>query len=285
MAIHISSDFGSFDLNYTLSHFSCPTRQGLILSIEGLPSVEISPLPSRSQETFAMAHDQLNAVLKGTCHPPLYPSVQFGLESLFTLPAPDQKSYFLLVGSLEEILKRAETLPPHSLIKCKVSSLSKEEIQDLITSLHNRFRLRLDCNGKYNLKEIEKILSPFSPHSFDAIEDPTYELDQLCDFSYPFLLDEWHFHTDSPWFRGFVIKPTVWGGKKGIQKLIDSKERLIFSSSLETQVGLDQIARLYHAIGGKEELGIDTLQLFPNPPVIKLISYGSTSLPSIRRCL
>ncbi len=191
--------------------------------------------------------------------------MQFGLESLF---APDFKAataplYALLSGSVKEVLEQAEEAATqgYAIVKLKVSALPFKIAQDLIRRLQKQFRLRIDCNSAFSLKEALCLFAPYDITSFDYIEDPTYEINSLKEFTHPFALDEAvaQFPSlgleDCPNFYGFVLKPTLLGGKEGRVPYVDFARRhrlkVVFSPAFESGLGLLQILQLAQAFGVK----------------------------------
>src|SRR5689334_13628120 len=155
---------------------------------------EIAPLSGRSQETIEQAVDQLLKIfLNGKVEEKLFPSVQFGLESMlqpaYPITAP---LYAFLNGGPDEILQRAETAfnSGYTVAKVKISSLSSDTAIDLLHNLKDRFRLRVDCNSAFSFDEAVHLFSHFDPSIFDYVEDPTFEMSRLADFPFPFALDE-----------------------------------------------------------------------------------------------
>lgn len=234
---------------------------------------EISPLPGRSKETIDEALLQLITVLKGKKTSHLYPSVSFALAT-----ALKQFSFSsiplcaLLSGSKQEIMQQAllAERKGFSSVKVKLVQLSLEDAFAVLDSLRKTFSLRIDANQRFNFQESMYFFGQFPPLSFDFIEEPTWEISRLADFSHPFGLDETL--EKNPGFtfenlancKAIIIKPMIQGffnTKKLMKRLEKKRIKLIFSSSYESGLGLMQIAHL--AMQTKlYPLGLDTQSLF-----------------------
>lgn len=255
---------------------------------------EIAPLPGRSQETIEQAFDQLvNLFSKGNVEKELFPSVQFGLESALQpvcrpLTAP---LYAFLYGSPDEILRRAESAMNrgYTVAKVKIASFSKEVAIDLLQALKEWFRLRVDCNSAFSFKEAVDLFSHVDPSTFDYIEDPTYEISRLADFPFPFALDETVCDyrllpmKSFSHFYGFILKPTILGGKKGCSPLIHFAQKhnlkVVFSPAFESGLGLLQILRLAsHFNLLTDPLGLDTHRYLTHDLLLNSISFNTPKM-------
>jgi O-succinylbenzoate synthase len=235
-------------------------QQALVLSWEGRWA-EIAPLAGRSQETLAEAEGDLLAALRGQA--PKCASVQCALAHLLVdeLPYPLRMPLCpLFEGTVEEILRRAKRAQEKgfTVAKVKISQLHRKEAQGVLRALQGAFRLRIDCNKAFSVKEICALAEPFD---FDYLEDPTYEVDKLSTFPLPFALDEalgW------PGERcvAVVLKPTVLGSAllPWMERAREQGWRVIFSSARESSLGLLQIAHLASRLHVTEPLGLDTRQ-------------------------
>jgi O-succinylbenzoate synthase len=255
-------------------------RQGLVLRLEDRWG-EIAPYPGRSKETLDEALTQLVSVLNGT-NQKLLPSVQFGLESALDFPPPKQKAklYAFLQGSPDEILRQADRAAKegYNTVKFKVSSAASGK--NLISSLKDRFRLRIDCNSKFSFAEAMSIFSPFDPAIFDYIEDPTFEMDKLPDFTYPFALDEKIPLEKYPHLYGFILKPTTLGGRKGCAPFVEFAKKnqlqVVFSPVFESGLGLLQIFSTAHHFQLLENpMGLDTHRSLAEDILLPSVNFNS----------
>ena len=264
--------------SYRLPLISGGIREGLILRLIDSDGKEkwgeIAPYPGRSGETFSQARDQLLKVVStGRIDETLFPSVQFGLESALSFSALQTQAplYALLEGKPEEVLHQANVAfeEGYKTVKVKVSSFKIEAAADLLGALKDRFRLRIDCNRAFSFEEAISLFSKFEENTFDYIEDPTFETSRLADFPFPFALDEAvsdAFNLPLKTYEnlyGFILKPTLLGGKKGCAPLVAYAQKnnlkVVFSSTFESGLGLLQILSLAsHFNLLTEPLGLDT---------------------------
>jgi O-succinylbenzoate synthase len=305
---------------WTLFSFEIPLviggiREGLVIQLDERWG-EIAPLPGRSKETRNQALNQLLQIFcEGKVKGELFPSVQFGLEcTLLPMRAVTAPLYAFLQGSPEEILTRAENAYArgYHVAKIKISSLSVEDAVELIHALTDRFRLRVDCNRAFSFDQAVALFSRVDPRQLDYVEDPTYETERLADFPFPFALDEIVFPLKV--YRnlyGFILKPTVLGGKKGCAPFVHFAKKhnldIVFSPAFESGLGLLQILRVAeHFDLLSHPVGLDTHRylahdiLHPgiefNTPIIKTtqfhvntehlkeIAHGTCALPDLAAC-
>ena len=298
-------------IEWKIYHFQLPLVSGGIRNGLGLQLVddqknekwgEIAPLPGRSKETIEQARDQLLKIFsKGKVEEELFPSVQFGLESALSpicsiTAAP---LYAFLNGTSAEILRSAESAFSNgfTVAKVKISSLSMVAAIDLIHSLKDRFRLRVDCNSAFTFKEAVSLFSHFDPSTFDYIEDPTFEISRLADFPFPFALDETVFNFRSlpietySHLYGFILKPTLLGGKKGCAPFVHYAQKhnlkVVFSPTFESGLGLLQIlsvASHFHLL--IDPIGLDTHRYLGHDLLLPSVNFNTpkitvTTLPEV----
>ncbi len=253
------------------------TRKGLLVSIKNSEGNtqwgEIAPYPGRSQETLELAAEQLIAFLSGKNKEELFPSVQCGLEhALAPLNSPTSAAlYAFLSGSYEQVMLQAERAADlnYTTVKVKLSPFSVPLAQTLLTTLQQRFRLRVDCNSAYAMNEALTLFSSFDPAYFDYIEDPSHERHRLHEFTHPLALDETVTEYRKlpletyPHLYGFILKPTILGGKKGCAPYIEfakkNQLKVVFSPAFESGLGLLQIvsvAKHFNLLG--DLIGLDT---------------------------
>ncbi len=235
-------------------HYKNTLREGLLLN-KNDRWAEVAPLPGWSRETLAEALDQLRCP-RG----PLYPSVAFGLEMLEAPPLKSPVSIpvsALLMGTPAEILARAERAEKNGFTtaKVKIGHLDSLVAFDVITALKDRFRLRIDVNSKWDLKQSLNFFSRFPIDAFDYIEEPVSDPKDLVHFTHPIALDEF-FDADFATPKALVFKPTLRGGPSSFPK---TSLPCILSAAFESGVGIYQIASLVPLLGLPElPIGIDT---------------------------
>lgn len=269
--------------------FSLGTREGLLLQTP-TRCVEISPLPGRSKETLQEALADVLDYFHKSKTEDLCASVQFGLESLlasrsFPLRAPLCP---LFEGTLEDILKQAQRAACKKcrVAKVKISSLPLAVIPDLIDQLSLTFSLRIDCNLAFSYDAITALLTSCKSPCIQYVEDPTYEMHRLSAFPFPLALDEplaLGLPDHYPTLCALILKPTVIGGFKGCRPLIDYAQKhhlkIIWSSALESSVGLLQIAHMAQQLGlDQEPLGLDTMHCLRGDLLANSIDWGAPEL-------
>ncbi len=143
------------------------------------------------------------------------------------------------------------------------------------------------------------LFSPFDQRIFDYIEDPTFEIDQLAHFPFPFALDETvdlyqslPIHSYSNLY-GFILKPTILGGEKGCKPYIEFAKKhslkIVFSPAFESGLGLLQILSLAKKLNlTTDPIGLDTYRYLKYDLLSPAVNFSApiltmTHLPSINR--
>jgi len=291
---------------------------------------ETAPLPLFSEENLLSAHLQLKKIkpyllnldfsqeswqsllghvfMKEKIRP--YPSVHFGLESAFFNIFSDVKTPNVLVsalldGNFEDILTKAETIRDEGYLfaKLKLSQFTIHQSIDLAQKVLEIFNgqvaLRLDVNRCWDLEQALLFGNSFFPNSFDFIEEPLSNINDLGVFyektKHPIALDE-HLREipilnviDLPFAKALILKPTLQGGIsicQGISELGYQRGiRSILSSSYESNIGIRAIAKLSQTLpDAKAGIGIDTMRCFDKNLIDLNVVDGSLKLdnqPSI----
>lgn len=251
---------------------------------------DIAPLPNWSKETLQEALQDLEKkketilaidwqekeCLEELNNLSLHPSSLFGLESaLYSLLTPITKcpimTSSLLMGSCEEILAQAEQRERegYTSVKLKVGSLNFDEAFFIIDRLKNVFSLRIDVNRAWETEEALNFFSQFPLDSFDYVEEPFQNPQDLALFTHPLAIDESFPESLSlldlenlPKLKTLVYKPTLQGGMTKCMSLHRwAKARgvtLVLSSSFESDIGLTHIASMAHRLSLKAPIGIGT---------------------------
>lgn len=269
-------------------------REGLLISMTAEDGKrgwgEISPLPNWSLETLSEVIVELKNTKKSYCkidwkiddlpekiselsH---YPSVRFGVESaLLSIlqPAPLGKvlSACLFKGSVNQIINQADFFynQGYRTAKLKIGHLSFDEAEFLIVNLKNRFHLRVDVNRAWHSKDALFFFSKFQLNTFEYVEEPFYDIENLKKFSHPLAIDE-----SFPSYlsiqdlekisnlAALIYKPTIQGGLSVIRPLLKwcraRSVSFILSSAFETDIGLYQIAQLAARLSLFSTIGIGT---------------------------
>lgn len=165
-------------MRFNLYRFTCRypllTKTGIILESEGIWS-EVSPWPGKNHETTADALEQLKAVQSGW-KGQLFPSVEWGLYGLQRLTPCRLPAALLLMGSPDAIIAEAETAG-FTVAKIKIGDFDVLTARDLVISLKDRFRLRIDLQEKWSQENVRQFCSYFQPADFECIEDPGCTID------------------------------------------------------------------------------------------------------------
>jgi O-succinylbenzoate synthase len=262
------------------------TRKGLLLQTE-TGWGDIAPLPGWSHETLDEAEAQLRSVLQGAPRTHLYPSVAFGLACA-EQPLPSEPFSVpinaLLMGSLQEIFKRAENLQGFTHIKLKLDGLTEQEALDAIHALKDRFRIRIDLNRKWPLEKSLRFFSHFDTNDLDYIEEPVSDPADLPHFTHPFALDETlRDHPIKPFLhlpllKALVIKPTL----QDASAYCTLGKPLILSSAFESGLGILHIAALSKHWSLPHPIGLDTYRYLESDVLTTplIINQGRLHVPA-----
>lgn len=298
------------DTQFVLKNQQLKNREGLFVCLkeEGRTGWgEISPLFGLSHETLAMAKSQVIDYLKCWQNNQtmpfeiLFPSVAFGLsmaqmELTQHLPCVQYQPVMLCSDSSDNTLARLTNV---RLAKLKIARLSPKvdgiNAAKLLSSLP-QLRLRLDANRAWHLSDALEFANAIPKHLYariDFIEEPCQTPKETLQFSNQtalnFAWDETTRDTDfslsqSDYFatqlKAIILKPTLIGSIEKNHLLIQQAHQLglqaVISSSLETSLGLSQLAQLSHLFTPNTPAGLDTLSLMP----VQLIRpFTKTSLP------
>ncbi|HRD56132.1 MAG TPA: enolase C-terminal domain-like protein, partial [Parachlamydiaceae bacterium] len=206
----------------------------------------------------------------------LLPSLSFGLESALLSILQPISNYAvstsaLFMGSLQEIMQQAELRHKQGYVfaKLKVSSLSFEEARKAIHQLKNKFRLRIDVNRTWKTADSLRFFEQFPLNTFDYVEEPFQDPDDLNIFPHPLAVDE-SFPQDLslsqldslPTLKALIYKPTLQGGLLGCLSLHEWAKKkgieLVLSSSFESDIGLELVASIAYRLSLSSPVGIGT---------------------------
>ena len=158
--------------------------------------------------------------------------------------------------------------------KLKVGRQSFEEdmafifqIMSLIKSHHT---LKIDCNGLWSLNDAIRFSKAVDHKRIRYIEDPFPDIATQKKFttssSIKLALDEYYESFDQTLYSHssyFVIKPMVQGSIVSLLTMPQTtKNKLIISSSYETEIGLLGLLHLAACFGNDAYHGLDTLHYF-----------------------
>lgn len=270
------------------------TRDGLLIhlqqwALEGWG--EIAPLPEFSQETLEQAQQATvnwlqawiagEAIAAGTL-----PSVDFGtscalaeLSGQLPLQA-DYRKAPLCSGDPDELFAVLNALPGEKVAKVKVGLY--EAVRDgmvvnvLLEALPD-LKLRLDANRSWTRAKADSFAKYVNPAWRDRIaflEEPCKTRDESRDFAQAtgiaIAWDESVREADfvvqaEPGVAAIVIKPTLVGSLNRCRELVEQAHQVgltaVISSSIESSLGLTQLARIAHWLTPDTVPGLDTLNL------------------------
>lgn len=275
-------------------------REGFVveLALDGEIGLgEIAPLAGFSVETMDEAYSQLVEQLalwqRGIefDFEGLYPSVAFGLSMArmeLTKQLPQQGSYQaapLCSGDPDELIPKLNAMTGQKVAKIKVGlyepirdgmlvSLFLESIPDLT--------LRLDANRAWSADKAQQFAKKIAPSlrgRIAFIEEPCQapgdSFSFAIDTGIAIAWDETLQHAirrddfkleDLNGAKAIVIKPTLLGSVERCIDLINRAKELgikaVVSSSIESSLGLTQLARFAHWQLPDEVPGLDTVGLF-----------------------
>jgi len=292
-------------------------REGFVveLNLDGeVGRGEIAPLPGFSVETmddvYSQLIEQLGMWSQGQAFDfdGLYPSVAFGLsiaELELSGELPQQGCFQaapLCSGDPDELLPKLNAMPGEKVAKIKVGlyepirdgmlvSLFLESIPDLT--------LRLDANRAWTAEKAQQFAKKIAPSlrgriSFveEPCEAPGDSFSFAIDTGIAIAWDETLQHAirkddfkleDLNGAKAVVIKPTLIGSVARCVELIEKAKSLgikaVVSSSIESSLGLTQLARLAHWQLPDEVPGLDTVGLFAQQLEVE---WPGCELPVVR---
>ncbi|EKO3589605.1 o-succinylbenzoate synthase [Vibrio metschnikovii] len=275
-------------------------REGFIVELEQdgkMGRGEIAPLIGFSRESLqeagALAKEQLALWVQGKeGHIDNgFPSVAFGLSMAQMelagelSPEGQYHSAPLCSGDPDELIPLLNAMPGQKVAKVKVGLY--EPIRDgmlvnLFLESMPDLQLRLDANQAWSKEKAAKFAQYVSPSVRGRIafleepcRSPSDSLAFAIDSGIAIAWDETLQHAvqqadfqleDLTGAKAIVIKPTLIGSVQRCQALIEKARSLgiqaVISSSLESSLGLTQLARLSHWLLPETIPGLDTIGLF-----------------------
>jgi O-succinylbenzoate synthase len=280
-----------------------PRREGLYVRIERQDGTvgygEASPIPFFGAESLgedeAFCRKQEGVfsgdLLQGI--PQRMSALRHALEGALGTLADTPRHASLPVAALLPAGRSALTEAPAKAeagfrsFKWKVGVGAAEDemamLDDLVASLPESSRIRLDANGAWDSRTAQRWLQHCSERPVEFVEQPISPESRgsddvlrglSADFPVPLALDEsirgdgdierW---LDAGWTGYFVVKPALLGDGRGIlSRLSKAGARVVFSSSLETGIGAKAALGMAFAWPGKAPaLGFGVWPLFEDP--------------------
>lgn len=270
------------------------TRDGLIVRLqegERLGWGEIAPLPEFSVETLAEAEsaalEQLQSWVAGQAFSDaLPPSVAFGLSCAQAelnqhLPqAADYRKAPLCNGDPDELFEMLQAMPGEKVAKIKVGlyeAVRDGMIVNVLLEALPDLKLRLDANRSWTRAKADgfaRYVAPSLRSRIAFLEEPCKTREESREFAretgisiaWDESVREADFRVEAePGVSAIVIKPTLVGSLARCQQLVKDTHQAgltaVISSSIESSLGLTQLARLAQWLTPDTIPGLDTLDL------------------------
>ncbi|BAT44347.1 TPA: o-succinylbenzoate synthase [Escherichia albertii] len=251
---------------------------------------EISPLPGFSQESWEEAQSVLltwvNGWLTGDCALPEMPSVAFGVscalaELADALPqAANYRAAPLCNGDPDDLILKLADMPGEKVAKVKVGlyeAVRDGMVVNLLLEAIPDLHLRLDANRAWTPLKGQQFAKYVNPDYRDRIaflEEPCKTRDDSRAFARETgIAIAWDESLREPDFtfaaeegvRAVVIKPTLTGSLDKVCEQVQAAHALgltaVISSSIESSLGLTQLARIAAWLTPDTIPGLDTLDL------------------------
>ncbi|ENK3379973.1 o-succinylbenzoate synthase [Escherichia albertii] len=251
---------------------------------------EISPLPGFSQESWEEAQSALltwvNGWLAGDCALPEMPSVAFGVscalaELADALPqAANYRAAPLCNGDPDDLILKLADMPGEKVAKVKVGlyeAVRDGMVVNLLLEAIPDLHLRLDANRAWTPLKGQQFAKYVNPDYRDRIaflEEPCKTRDDSRAFARETgIAIAWDESLREPDFtfaaeegvRAVVIKPTLTGSLDKVCEQVQAAHALgltaVISSSIESSLGLTQLARIAAWLTPDTIPGLDTLDL------------------------
>lgn len=252
---------------------------------------EISPLPGFSHETLDEAQSALLAWVDAwrqgdDLSLPDVPSVAFGISCALAevndaLPlAADYRAAPLCTGDPDDLVLKLADMPGEKVAKVKVGlyeAVRDGMVVNLLLEAVPELTLRLDANRAWTplkAQQFAKYVNPDNRSRIAFLEEPCKTRDDSRAFAretgIAIAWDESLREADfrfaaEPGVRAVVIKPTLTGSLARVKEQVDAAHALgltaVISSSLESSLGLTQLARIAAWLTPQTIPGLDTLDL------------------------
>jgi len=268
-------------------------RQGLLVKLvtgQGEGWGEIAPLPLFSQETLADAQQHATQWLEGWCAgtepaESTLPSVAFGVscaqaELEGRLPAAGTyRGATLCSGDPDALFERLRGQEqPLAKMKVGLYEAVRDGMQvNLLLEALPQLSLRLDANRSWTLEKAMKFARYVAPElgtRIAYIEEPCRTAEESVIFSQrtgialawdESLREDPALLCAGPELKAVIVKPTLTGSLQRVQQQVARAQQLgltpVIGSSLESSLGLTQLARTAHRMTPGVLPGLDTLPL------------------------
>lgn len=258
-------------------------------------------IPYREMEDYpSMLFGLETAVANSGLEPENHPSTPF-LRGEEGIPI----NGLVWMGSFEEMNSRMEEKLRQGFgcVKLKIGAIDFDDELELIKRIRSRYsrhdvELRVDANGGFSYEEALYKLELLSQYAIHSVEQPIRQrqwgrMAELCrDAPLPIALDEELIGVNDREGKKqllniirpayLVLKPSLHGGVRGVKEWIElADERGVktwITSALESNVGLDAVARLADQVYGPHitmPQGLGTGQLFTDNIAMPLEMRGN----------
>ncbi|ELR63713.1 O-succinylbenzoate synthase [Photobacterium marinum] len=272
------------------------SREGWIVELRDGDAVgygEIAPLPEFSKETAAEAGEKAQALLelwvKGEAFAlaDALPSVAFGLsmaELELTGGLPVEGNYLtapLCAGDPDALVVALSKMPGDKVAKIKVGmyeAVRDGMVANMFIEAIPGLRLRLDANRQWTpvkARQFAKYVKPEHRSGIAFLEEPCMTPEDSLAFAQETginiawdetVRDEGFEVKVEPGVSAIVIKPTMVGSVQRCMELVKQAHEAgltaVISSSMESSLGLNQLARFAAWQTPDVIPGLDTMQLF-----------------------
>ncbi|MDY1036102.1 o-succinylbenzoate synthase [Lelliottia sp. CFBP8978] len=299
------------DAGVVLRERRLKTRDGLFVHLqqgERQGWGEVSPLPGFSQESLDDAQSALMAwtvAWRDGESPvlPAIPSAAFGISCALaeldgTLPdAADYRAAPLCSGDPDELFAVLAAMPGEKVAKVKVGlyeAVRDGMVVNLLLEAIPDLRLRLDANRAWTplkAQQFAKYVNPACRDRIAFLEEPCKTREDSRAFAQEtgiaIAWDESLREADfqflaEPGVSAVVIKPTLTGSLDKVREQVYAAHALgmtaVISSSIESSLGLTQLARIAAWLTPHTIPGLDTLNLMQSQLVRR---WPGNSLPCL----
>ncbi|CNH59487.1 O-succinylbenzoate synthase [Yersinia massiliensis] len=282
------------DAGVILRHQRLKSRDGMLVKLQQGEQIgwgEIAPLPEFSQESLDDAQTASTQWLQSWVtggEPDLgpLPSVAFGLSCALAeldqrLPlAADYRKAPLCTGDPDELFSVLQALPSEKVAKVKVGlyeAVRDGMIVNVLLEALPDLKLRLDANRSWTRAKADgfaKYVNPELRSRIAFLEEPCKTRAESREFArdtgiaiaWDESVREADFQVEAePGVAAIVIKPTLVGSVARCQQLVQQAHQAglvaVISSSIESSLGLTQLARIAHWLTPATVPGLDTLDL------------------------
>lgn len=261
---------------------------------------EIAPLPEFSQENLEQAQlqtidwlrqwDQARANNQKLSLDGLYPSVAFGLSCALAEmkgllgESGNYQVAPLCYGDPDELYQPLDQMQGEKVAKIKVGMYEANRdglIADMLLEAIPDLQLRLDANRSWTMSKAQmfaKYVKPEHRARIQFLEEPCKTPAESLEFAqqtgialaWDETVREPEFQQNPPQFfypqvKAIVIKPTLVGSLEKCVALIQQAQahglKAVISSSIESSLGLTQLARIAQQYTPDVTPGLDTLNL------------------------